>query len=152
MKLFKSIVLLSSVFLAAGCVNQGAELNVNNASEYLQALVEGEGNANFNDTTVTFHISPSSAKGKLFSPDIKGKCNVSAKYLLGLTSDFKFIWSDPIEYADVAFAYKEGGTGDSGIKYADYLEASFAYSVDFSFSAVNVFNLSVTEISGHMLS
>ena len=153
MKLFKAIVILSSVFLAAGCVNQGAELNVNNASEYLEALKENEGNANFDSAakTVTFHISPSSAKGKLFSSDIKGKCDVTAKYLLGFTTDFKFDWSEPIEYKDVEFAFKEGGTSESGYKNADYLEAKFSYSVDFEFTMVNVYNLKVTEISGHML-
>lgn len=151
MKLLKSIVLLSSVFLVAGCVNQGAKLNVENAKEYLEPLKENEGNGNFDSSKITFHISPSSAKGKLFSSDIKGKCNVNVKYLLGVSSDFKFIWSDPYEYNAVEFAYKEGGTNELGYKNADYLEASFSYSVGFTFQAVNIYNLNVTEISGHML-
>jgi len=151
MRLFKSIVLLSSVFLAAGCANQGAELNLDNANQYLEPLKENEGNANFNETTITFHINSNVETGKLFSSDIRGKCNVSVKYLLGLTSDLKFIWSDPYSITDVSFTYKEGNTSESGFKINDYLEASFTYSVDFSFNMVNVYNLNVTEISGHML-
>ena len=151
MKLYKSIVLVSSLFLVTGCTNQGAELNLDNASQYLEPLKENEGNANFNETTVTFHINSNAETGKLFSNDIRGKCNVSVKYLLGLTSDLKFIWSDPYSITDVSFAYKEGSTNESGFKMNDYLEASFTYSVDFSFKAVNVYNLNVTEISGHML-
>ncbi len=151
MKLYKSIVLVGSLFLVTGCANQGAELNLDNASRYLEPLKENEGNADFNETTVTFHINSNVETGKLFSKDIRGKCNVSVKYLLGLTSDLKFIWSDPYSITDVSFVYKEGSTSESGFKINDYLEASFAYSVDFSFQAVNVYNLNVTEISGHML-
>lgn len=151
MKLYKSIVLVSSLFLVTGCANQGAELNLDNASQYLEPLKENEGNANFNETTVTFHINSNAETGKLFSNDIRGKCNVNVKYLLGLTSDLKFIWSDPYSITDVSFAYKEGSTSESGFKMNDYLEASFTYSVDFSFNMVNVYNLNVTEISGHML-
>lgn len=151
MKLYKSIVLVSSLFLVTGCANKGAELNLDNASQYLEPLKENEGNANFNETTVTFHINSNVETGKLFSNDIRGKCNVSVKYLLGLTSDLKFNWSDPYSISDVSFVYKEGSTSESGFKINDYLEASFAYSVDFSFQAVNVYNLNVTEISGHML-
>ena len=151
MKLYKSIVLVGSLFLVTGCANQGAELNLDNANQYLEPLKENEGNADFNETTVTFHINSNVETGKLFSKDIRGKCNVSVKYLLGLTSDIKFIWSDPYSITDVSFVYKEGSTSESGFKINDYLEASFAYSVDFSFKAVNVYNLNVTEISGHML-
>lgn len=151
MKLSKSLVLASSLFLVAGCANQGAELNLDNVNKYVEPLKKDEGNASFNETTITFRIEPNVATGKLFSSDIKGVCNVGVKFLLGITSDLKFNWSDLYIYDQIPFTYKEGGTSESGLKIADYLEASFAYSVDFSFQAVNVSGLNVTEISGHML-
>ena len=151
MRLHKSLVLVSSLFLVTGCVNQGAELTLDNANKYLEPLKQDEGNANFTDTTITFHINSNVETGKLFSSDIKGVCNVQAKFLIGLTSDLKFIWSDPYTFNQIPFVYKEGSTSESGLKINDYLEASFTYSVDFSFNMVNVYNLNVTEISGHML-
>lgn len=151
MKFYKPLFLMCSLFLATGCgTKTGAKLSLDNAKDYLQPLVENEGNASFDEKRITFGIYPNNAKGKLFSSDIKGKCNVSVKYMTGLSSDFKFIWSDPYEIKDVEFAYKEGAkSGDS--QQVDYLQASFEYNVDFKFSTVNVFNLQVTEISGHML-
>jgi len=151
MKLSKSLVLASSLFLVAGCANQGTELTLDNVNKYVEPLKQDEGNASFNETTVTFRIEPNVATGKLFSSDIKGVCNVRVKFLLGITSDLKFNWSDSNIYTQIPFTYKEGGTSESGFKINDYLEASFAYSVDFSFQAVNVSGLNVTEISGHML-
>ena len=151
MKLYKSLVLASSLFLVAGCANQGAELTLDNVNKYVESLKLDEVNASFTDTTITFHIEPNVATGKLFSSDIKGVCNVTVKFLLGTTSDLKFNWSDPYIYTQIPFTYKEGGMSESGFKINDYLEASFTYSVDFSFNMVNVYNLNVTEISGHML-
>ena len=152
MKLHKSLLLASSLFMLIGCnANQGAALSVDNANTYLEPLVENEGNGNFDAATVSFRINPNVHAGKLFSPDIKGKCNVSVKYLLSYSLETGFEWSDSYEIKDVAFTYKEGGTSESGLKTVDYLAASFSYSVDFTFSMVNVYNLNVTEISGHML-
>lgn len=151
MKFYKSIVLVSSLFLVTGCTNRGVELTLDNVNKYVEPLKQDEGNASFNETTVTFRIEPNVATGKLFSNDIKGVCNVRVKFLLGITSDLKFNWSDSYIYTQIPFSYKEGGTSESGFKINDYLEASFTYSVDFSFQAVNVSGLNVTEISGHML-
>lgn len=152
MKITKPFVLLASMFLVAGCTNtaKGAALTVENANEYLAAFKEGEGNANFNDGKVSFNINPNSEKGKLFSPDIKGKCDIKVKYCLGIVN-FQFDWSEPYEYKGVEFAYKEGGTNESGFKNMDTLEGVFTASVEFEYQAVNVYDLKVTEISGHML-
>ena len=54
MKFYKSIVLVGSLFLVTGCANKGAELNLGNASQHLEPLKENEGNADFNETTITF--------------------------------------------------------------------------------------------------
>lgn len=152
MKLTKTLLLLSSLTVLSGCrANQGAALTVENAKSYFKAFNENEGNANFNDKNVIFNIYPGDEKGKLFSPDIKGKCNITVKYLKGMTADLKFDWSDPVTVNGVEFKYKEGDTSESGFKMADSLEGVFEYNVDYSFSAVNVYNLEVTEISGHML-
>ena len=152
MKLTKTFVVLCSAFLLTGCTgNEGAALSVENASQYLQPLEENVGNANYSNGTVTFSIYPNVQTGKLFSSDIKGKCSVTVKFLKGLTTDITFNWSDPVEINDVAFVYKEGGSSDSGFKQADYLAASFSHSLDYAVSMANVYNLKVTEISGHML-
>ena len=45
MKLHKSLLLASSLFMLIGCnANQGAALSVDNANTYLEPLVENEGN------------------------------------------------------------------------------------------------------------
>lgn len=154
MKLGKSLLAMCSAFILAGCTtSQGAELTVENASTYLAPLQETVLNASFNTDakTVSFTIEANPVSGKLFSSDIKGKCSVSVKYMKGINPDLTIIWSDPYIVNDIAFAYKEGETGESGYKRADYLGASFSYSVDFEFTGVNVYNLQVSEISGHML-
>ena len=106
-------------------------------------------NGDFNGTTVSFKMYPNATGGKLFYSDIKGKCTVTVRYLKGM-EDFKFVWSDPVEVKDIAFAYEAGGTDESGNKQADSLAASFTYSVSFTFSGVNVSNLRIDEITGHM--
>ena len=147
MKLLKTLLLTSSILLMSGCgTNQGAALTVDNATTYLEPLQENEGNANFDATNVYFNIYPNSTAGKLFSSDIKGKCSVSFKYATGFLD-----WNDPIEVKDIVFEYKAGGTSEGGIKQFDSLAASFVHNVTGEFGVVNVYNLKVTEISGHML-
>lgn len=155
MKAAKKLLVLGAAFLLAGCsgANKGATLSVQNAKDYLAYPEEGIGNANFDTDakTVTFNIYPNSAKGKLFSSDIQGKCNISVKYCLEYIPGSGFVWSDPYEMTNVALAYKAGETNpDTGSQTLDSLQGTFTYDVDFSFSVVNVFNMTVTEISGHM--
>ncbi len=147
MKLIKPFVLLSSALLIAGCVNnaKGAELTLKNANEYLASLKEGEMNGNYIKGKVTFHIYPNSGKGKLFSPDIKGKCDIKVKYFVSS------YYTEAYEYKGVAFTYKEGGKSESGSSMMDYLEGVFTPKEKFEITGVNVYDLKVTEISGHML-
>ena len=155
MKAAKKLLVLCSAFVLAGCAgaNQGAKLTLENAKDYLQYPVENQGNADFDEDakTVTFKIYPNSGKGKLFSNDITGKCNVSVKYGTGYEIGSGFIWSETYEMKDIALSFKAGGTNpDTGSEMLDALEGTFNYSVEFNFSLVNVFNLELTEISGHM--
>ena len=147
MKLIKPFALLSSMLLIAGCANtaQGAKLTVENAKEYLAPFVEGTLNGNYIDGKVTFHIYPNSQKGKLFSPDIKGKCDVKVKYFLSS------YYSEPYEYKNIEFVYKAGRVNESGFSNMDYLESVFSPGVELNITGVSVYDLSVTEISGHML-
>lgn len=148
MKFYKCLVLGAAMLFATGCTtNQGVALTVDNASTYIEPLVENTGNADFDASskTIKVHLYPSVAQGKLFSSDIKGKCSLSIKYGSGF-----FDWSEPEQYSNVAFAFKTGGTGESGTKQADYLEASFTYTYTGEFGFVNVYNVTITEISGHM--
>ena len=146
MKLNSLLLFACSAFMFAGCSssNQGAALTVENAPEYIQPLEEGVLNASYQGNTVTFRLYPNSNKGKLFSSDISGKCTVTVKYMIGV-----FVWSDPYTVTDVAFTYKAGGT-EGEYKQADYLEASFTKDVGLEYTGVNVYNLNVTEITGHM--
>ena len=147
MKFFKSLMLACSLFAFSACTtNQGIALTVENASTYLKALNEGEGNANFTKEEITFYIYPNSTAGKLFSPDIKGKCNLSYKYSTGF-----FNWSQEFEAKDVSFVYYEGETSESGFKNVDSLKATFPNPITIDIGMINVYNVVVTEISGHML-
>lgn len=155
MKTAKKLLVLCAAFVLAGCsgANQGVKLTLENAKDYLQYPVENQGNANFDEDakTVSFKIYPNSEKGKLFSSDITGKCNISVKYATGYDIGTGFIWSETYEQKGVALSFKAGGTNpDSGSEMMDALEGTFTYTVEFNFSVVNVFNLEVTEISGHM--
>ena len=155
MKAAKRLLVLGAAFLLAGCsgANKGATLSLENAKDYLAYPEEGVGNANFDADakTVTFNIYPNSGKGKLFSSDIQGKCNISVKYCLSFIPGSGFVWSDPYEMTNVALTYKAGEINpDTGSQSLDSLQGTFTYEVDFSFSFVNVFNMTVTEISGHM--
>lgn len=146
MKLLKSLFLVSALFAISACnTQQGAKLTVENASTYLEPLKENVGNANFDASTISFNIYPSQEAGKLFSSDIKGKCNLTYKYATGLLN-----WSEPVEVKDVAFAYKEGGKDESGEERLDSLFGSFSYQSEEKPGVVNVYNIVITEISGHM--
>lgn len=150
MKFYKCLVLGAAMLFATGCAtNQGVALTVSNASTYIEPMVENTGNANFDAPSkkVTFHLYSNSASGKLFSSDIKGKCSLSVKFGRGL---LPIEWSEAEEHTNVEFVYKEGGTSAEGYKQADYLEGSFTYTYDGDFGLVNVYNVTVTEISGHM--
>jgi hypothetical protein len=145
---------LCSALLLAGCTNsnQGAALTVENAASYidLDRMSDNELNANFTGTTITFSLSPNPAKGKLFSSDIKGKCKVSVKNCKGINADFTFDFDDPFEVSDVEFRFVASKEED-GYKTMDYLEGSFANTASYQLKGVCVYNVRITEISGHML-
>jgi hypothetical protein len=154
MRLSKTIMALCSALLLAGCTNsnQGAALTVENAASYIDLgrMSDNELNANFTGTTITFSLYPNPAKGKLFSSDIKGKCKVSVKNCKGINADFTFDFDDPFEVSDVEFRFVAGKEED-GYKTMDYLEGSFANTASYQLKGVCVYNVRITEISGHML-
>ena len=84
MKHMKPLLLVCSLFALAGCTtNQGAALTVDNASTYIEPLKEDVLNASYDTTKVSFSLAPNATAGKLFSPDIQGKCSVTVKYVVG---------------------------------------------------------------------
>lgn len=154
MRLSKTIMAMCSALLLAGCTNsnQGAALTVENAASYidLDKMSDKELNASFTGTTITFSLSPNPAKGKLFSSDIKGKCKVSVKNCRGMIGLTKFDFDDPFEASDVELRFVAGKEED-GYKAMDSLQGSFANTASYEIYGVCVYNVRITEISGHML-
>ena len=134
MRLSKTIMAMCSALLLAGCTNsnQGAALTVENAASYIDL------------------DKPNPAKGKLFSSDIKGKCKVSVKNCRGMIGLTKFDFDDPFEVSDVELRFVAGKEED-GYKTMDYLEGHFANTASYEIYGVCVYNVRITEISGHML-
>ena len=153
MRLSKTIMAMCSALLLAGCTNsnQGAALTVENAASYIDLdKSDKELNASFKGTLVTFSLSPNPAKGKLFSSDIKGKCKVSVKNCKGINANFTFDFDDPFEVSDVEFHFVEGKV-ENGNKMMDSLQGSFTNTASYEIYGVCVYNVRITEISGHML-
>ncbi len=154
MRLSKTIMAMCSALLLAGCTNsnQGAALTVENAASYIDLgrMSDKELNGNFTGTLISFSLYPNPAKGKLFSSDIKGKCKVSVKNCKGINADFTFDFDDPFEVSDVEFRFVAGKEED-GYKTMDSLQGSFANTASYELKGVCVYNVRITEISGHML-
>ena len=145
--LLKSFLLIPLLFVS-GC-ETGMSLFPGIAAYYLnlEDLSEDAYNGDVHGDTVTFAIYPNVDGGKLFSEDIVGTCDITVKYAdASFSLDTGSNWTTPENLYGIRFAFKKA----TEVGEMDYLEGKYTITPDASKVKVNVYNVRITSIYGHM--